>query len=45
MDQTPHTLDSETTHKLSWEETYRAMTAEYEDWRDFDTPYPTAWTE
>lgn len=24
------------THKLSWEETYRAMAAESEDWGDFD---------
>ncbi len=23
-------------HKLSWEETYRAMAAESEDWSDFD---------
>lgn len=25
------------THNLSWEETYRAMAAESEDWSDFDT--------
>ena len=24
------------THSLSWEETYRAMAAEPEDWSDFD---------
>ena len=24
------------THKLSWEETYRAMSAEAEDWSDMD---------
>ncbi len=30
-------LYSEETSKLSWEETYRAMAAEKEDWSDFDT--------
>lgn len=30
-------LYSEETNKLSWEETYRTMTAEKEDWSDFDT--------
>ena len=25
------------TNELSWEETYRAMAAEKEDWNDFDT--------
>lgn len=29
-------LYSEETNKLSWEETYRAMAAEKEDWSDFD---------
>ncbi len=29
-------LYSEETDKLSWEETYRAMAAEKEDWNDFD---------
>lgn len=32
-------LYSEETNKLSWEETYRAMAAEKEDWSDLD---PTA---
>ncbi len=29
-------LRGEKTHNLSWEETYRAMAAESEDWSDFD---------
>lgn len=29
-------LRGEKTHNLSWEETYRAMAAESEDWNDFD---------
>ena len=29
-------LRGEKTHNLSWEETYRAMAAESEDWDDFD---------
>lgn len=29
-------LRGKKTHKLSWEETYRAMAAEAEDWSDFD---------
>ena len=29
-------LRGKETHNLSWEETYRAMAAESEDWRDFD---------
>lgn len=29
-------LRSKETHKLSWEETYRAMAAESEDWSSFD---------
>lgn len=29
-------LYSEETNKLSWEETYRTMAAEKEDWSDFD---------
>ena len=29
-------LHSEKTNNLSWEETYRAMAAESEDWSDFD---------
>ena len=30
-------LRGEKTQNLSWEETYRAMAAEREDWSDFDT--------
>ena len=30
-------LRSERTHYLSWEETFRAMADESEDWSDFDT--------
>ena len=29
-------LRGKETHNLSWEETYRAMAAESEDWSDFD---------
>lgn len=29
-------LRGKETHKLSWEETYRAMAAESEDWSDLD---------
>ena len=29
-------LRGEKTHNLSWEETYRAMATESEDWSDFD---------
>ena len=29
-------LRGKETHKLSWEETYRAMAAEGEDWSDLD---------
>ena len=30
-------LRGKETHSLSWEDTYRAMAAESEDWSDFDT--------
>ena len=30
-------LRSKETHKLSWEETYRAMASEAEDWSDMDS--------
>ena len=29
-------LRGKVNHNLSWEETYRAMAAESEDWSDFD---------
>ena len=29
-------LRGKETHRLSWEETYRAMAAESEDWSEFD---------
>ena len=29
-------LRGKETHNLSWEDTYRAMAAESEDWNDFD---------